>query len=52
MGEEPERSALTTLISVPGLAAVAILGVAAAAMVPLALLIGSGILAFSVVRRS
>jgi len=32
VGEEPERSALTTLISVPGLAAVAILGVAVAAV--------------------
>lgn len=32
MGEEPERPALTKLISVPGLVAVAILGVAIAAM--------------------
>ena len=32
MGEEPERSALTKLISVPGLVAVAILGVVIAAM--------------------
>ena len=32
MGEEPERSALTKLISVPGLLALAILGVAIAAM--------------------
>ncbi len=32
MGEEPERSALTKLISVPGLVAVAILGVAVAAV--------------------
>jgi hypothetical protein len=32
VGEEPERSALTKLISVPGLVAVAILGVVIAAM--------------------
>ena len=32
MGEEPERSTLSKLISVPGLVAVAILGVAVAAM--------------------
>ncbi len=32
MGERPERSAFTKLISVPGLVAVAILGVAVAAM--------------------
>lgn len=32
MREEPERSALTTLISVPGLAAAAILGVVVAAV--------------------
>lgn len=32
MGEEPERSALARLISVPGLVAVAILGVAVATM--------------------
>lgn len=32
MGEEPERSALTKLISVPGLVAMAVLGVAVAAM--------------------
>nr|MBA3793651.1 hypothetical protein [Rubrobacter sp.] len=32
MGEGPERSALTKLISVPGLVAVAIMGVAIAAM--------------------
>lgn len=32
MGEEPERSALTKLISVPGLVAVAILGAAIVAM--------------------
>lgn len=32
MGEEPERSALTKLISVPGLVAVAILGVMVTAM--------------------
>ncbi len=39
MGEEPERSALTKLISVPGLVAVAILGVAVAAV---ARLFGTG----------
>ncbi|HEV2092364.1 MAG TPA: hypothetical protein VGR18_04275 [Rubrobacter sp.] len=33
MGERPERSALTNLIPVPGLVAVAILGIAVAAMV-------------------
>lgn len=32
MGEEPERSALTKLISVPGLVAMAVLGVAVAVM--------------------
>lgn len=32
MGEEPERSALTKLVSVPGLVAMAVLGVAVAAM--------------------
>src|SRR4028118_1784655 len=32
MGEEPERSALTKLISVPGLVAAAILGVAVASV--------------------
>ena len=32
MGEEPERSALTKIVSVPGLVAVAVLGVAVAAV--------------------